>query len=168
MQWPDLFREGVRFLYKLRMKPRFPGPPLMPTLPEDTPLVGQKLNLSLYLRDRNGSAPLLGVDDRSAIDFAKVSRSTRMIFGRALLGKGRIQPFAQIGAGYFRMDTDTRYVGDLKVGVQYGLGVQIRLNPSCAIAVEANQSLFYRDPRVPQHFAPGGVFSVYAALRLQF
>ena len=168
IEWSWLIHQGVRFLEneKAKAKPQ-DRPTLLRELPASTPWMGTSLGFAVGVQDGPGGFAL-GAGEKLILDSAKVYRSSRMAIGRAMLTGGRIQPFLQIGFGTWRMSTDRRTLGDLKNIAQYGGGVQIRLWPDWALALEGNHTLIYDDHRLPQNLPTGSVFSVLAALRVQF
>lgn len=145
IQWWSLVATGEGYVGTLRAKMSHTSRSLALRVPSYAPWMGQKLEIAILARNRGSTSFLLGNDARSAVDFAKVSRSTRMLVDRLTLSGGRVQPFAQVGAGQWRKDIDKRLVGDLWYGVFYGSGVQVRLSDGWALGIEADQ-LFLRNP----------------------
>ncbi len=145
VQWWSLVEKGQGYLGTLRAKMAHTSRSLVLREPSYAPWVGQKLEIAILARNRGSTSFLLGNDARSAVDFAKVSRSTRMLVDRITLDGGRIEPFVQIGAGQWRRDIDKRFVGDLWYGAFYGGGIQARLAGGVALAIEVDQ-LLLRNP----------------------
>jgi hypothetical protein len=144
VQWPWLFDKGVQYLVGVRAKLSAPSRPLIFQEPSQG-VFGRDLHLVLLVRNRGSTSWLAGGDRRSAVDFAGVRRSTRMAVERLALSGGVVQPFAQVGVGYWRRDVDRRFFGDQWYCAQYGGGLELRVSPGASLALEGDHALL-RNP----------------------
>jgi hypothetical protein len=138
VQWPWLIDQGARYLASHTTTETRLAPP--PTLHLGAPLFGGHVGLGLLVVDCASTTSLVGDDARSAVDFVNVRRSSRMVMERWTLGGGRIQPFAQVGLGQWRKDTERRVDGDVWYGTIYGAGLQVRASSAVTFALEADQA----------------------------
>jgi hypothetical protein len=113
---------------------------------EDAPWVVFVPRVSLVARDwRN--ARILSGDVLALTDKMRVTGSSRMVLGRIYLGGGRIAPFAQLGAGEWRVDRDIvpNYSCDQERAAQIGFGIESKVSRIAALAVETDYTVLMRD-----------------------
>lgn len=111
---------------------------------EPTPLVDILPRVSLVARDWRGSMKVTG--RTMLIDDLRPAASHRMVFMR-IASDARLSPYAQIGAGEWRVDpvlfpqmpTRQAYAGSV------GSGFELRTNAGLKLAAEANHTFFYRE-----------------------
>jgi hypothetical protein len=141
IQWPWLIDQGARyFAQHVAIDASLPPRPEILAVPRDAPVVGTSIGAALLVGNCGDTTSLLGSDQRSAVDFANVRRSSRILLERLTLGGGRIQPFFQVGIGQWHKDVERRIDGDVWYGVQYGAGLQMRASDKLALAIEADQA----------------------------
>jgi hypothetical protein len=111
--------------------------------------LGGSPHLSLVARDWSGAQLLVG--HLMLTDQVRLSRSCRMVMSRVRLADGRIAPFAQIGLGQWRVDTDLMPTmhGDSKLAGQVGGGFEVAVSRNAAVALETDYTLPYREQGDP-------------------
>jgi hypothetical protein len=107
--------------------------------------LGGSPHISLVARDWSGAQLLIG--HLMLTDQVRLSRSCRMVLSRLRLADGRIAPFAQVGLGQWRVDTDLMPAmhGDSKLAGQLGGGFEVAVSSRAAVALEADYTLPYRE-----------------------
>jgi hypothetical protein len=121
------------------------NPTAAPT--ERAPQIDLLPRASLVARDWRGSMKVAG--RTVLIDDLRPAASHRMVFLRIAAGAGgaRLSPYAQLGAGEWRVDpvlfpqmpTRQAYAGSA------GAGLELRTNAGLRIAAEADYTFFYRE-----------------------
>ena len=111
----------------------------------ETSWFGLSPRISLVARDWSGAQLLVG--QMMLTDELRLSRSCRMILSRVRIADGRIAPFAQVGFGQWRVDTDLMPIipADVEIAAQLGAGFDVRLNANAAIALETDYTFLYRE-----------------------
>jgi hypothetical protein len=129
---------------------------------------GSSPDLSVVLRDWGGSQPLLG--QLTLIDQLRLSRSSRMFVSRVRLTDGRFAPFAHVGVGQWRVDTDLMPVlpRDVELALQLGVGFEAAIAQRVVLAIEGHHTLLIRDRHEPQMVASPYLWGVFLAARAQF
>jgi hypothetical protein len=129
---------------------------------------GLSPHLSLVARDWSGAQLLLG--HLVLTDQLRLSRSSRMVVTRFRLADGRIAPFAHVGLGQWRVDTDLMPVlpNDVELATQVGGGFEIALSRRATLAVEADDTILIRGAREPQMIAGPHVWGMFLAARARF
>jgi hypothetical protein len=129
---------------------------------------GLSPHVSLVARDWGGAQLLLG--HLVLTDQLRLSRSSRMVVTRFKLADGRIAPFAHVGLGQWRVDTDLMPVlpQDIEVATQIGAGFEIALSRRAALAVEADDTILIRESHEPQMIAGPHVWGIFLAARAAF
>jgi hypothetical protein len=129
---------------------------------------GLSPHVSLVARDWAGAQLLLG--HLVLTDQLRLSRSSRMVVTRFRLADGRIAPFAHVGLGQWRVDTDLMPVlpHDVELATQIGGGFEIALSRRATLAVEADDTILIREAREPQMIAGPHVWGVFLAARAGF
>lgn len=124
--------------------------------------------LSLVARDWGGTQPLLG--HLSLTDQARLSHSSRMLVTRLGFADGQFVPFAQVGAGQWRIDKDlvANLPRDVEMAGQVGGGVEWTLLPTVSVAFEADYTVLYRQQHEPQMVCAPQVAATLLAARGQF
>jgi hypothetical protein len=103
-------------------------------------------------------------------DAVRVSRSNRMVLSRIRLGEGRIIPFAQLGLGQWRVDTDVvpHLQRDEEIAAQFGGGFELRLFDRWQLAAETDLTVLYREVHEPQQAVTPRLWGTFLATRVQF
>jgi hypothetical protein len=129
---------------------------------------GLSPHVSLVARDWSGAQLLLG--HLVLTDQLRLSRSSRMVVTRFRLADGRIAPFAHVGLGQWRVDTDLMPVlpNDIELATQVGGGFEIALSRRATFAVEADDTILIRGAREPQMIAAPNVWGTFLAARATF
>ncbi len=131
--------------------------------------VGAAPNVSRVARDW-GAARRLAGGPLALTDALRVSRSCRMVMTRMRLGEGRLVPFAQLGLGQWRVDTDfvPHLPRDVELAAQFGAGVEMRLLPGWELAAETDLTVLYREEHEAQQISVPRMWGTFLASRVQF
>jgi len=131
--------------------------------------VGVTPHLSLVARDWSGVQLLMG-GHVALTDQLRLSRSSRMVVSRVRLADGRIAPFAQLGLGQWRIDTDLMPVlpRDTELATQLGGGFELKLAPRWRLALEVDYTLLYREGHEPQQVAGTRLWGAFLATHAAF
>ena len=135
---------------------------------DDVPWVGSSAHLALIARDWGGSQGIFG---RLALtDRLRPIRSSRMLVSRVRITDGRVMPFVQVGLGQWRIDTDLlpTLPHDVELAGQLGGGLEIALGPRAAIAIEADETMLYRERHEAQMVCDPHVWNSLLAARVEF
>jgi hypothetical protein len=138
-----------------------------PTAP--IPWFGAEPRMSLVARDWTGSRGLWGA--MTATDELRPARSNRMVVSRLRLAEGRVVPFAQLGAGQWRVDPTVMpsLPREQELAAQGGFGFELRLSSMTSVAAEADWTLLlptsYGDVIAETHPA---FWSACVAMRTRF
>lgn len=129
---------------------------------------GLSPHVSLVARDWEGAQLLLG--HLVLTDQLRLSRSSRMVVSRIRLADGRFAPFAHVGLGQWRVDTNLMPVlpRDVELATQVGGGFEIALSRHAALAVEADHTILMREHHEPQMVAEPYVWGAFLAARALF
>jgi len=135
---------------------------------DDLRWVGLSPHVALIARDWDAARVLVG--RLSPTDQFRLSRSSRMFVTRLRLADGRISPFAQVGLGQWRIDTDLMPVlpRDVELAGQLGGGFELTLGRLAAVAVEADYTMLYRERREPQMVSEPRLWGTFLVARAQF
>ena len=130
--------------------------------------VGLSPHVALIARDWDAARVLVG--HLSPTDQIRLSRSSRMFVTRLRLADGRISPFAQVGLGQWRIDTDLMPVlpRDVELAGQLGGGFEVTVSRLAALAVEADFTMLYRERREPQMVSEPRLWGTFLVARMQF
>jgi hypothetical protein len=133
-----------------------------------TPWLGIAPHLSVLGRDWNESYLFLG--RLSATDVFRLTQSNRMLLTRVRFGDGIVVPFAQLGFGQWRVDTNVMpgWAGDTEVAAQVGAGVELRIMNVYSLAIESDYTVLYRDRWQPQDLPYPRFWGATAATRIRF
>jgi hypothetical protein len=176
VDWGRLLQKGTEWAYrqaegsKEREHPR-ESQETMP--PRGTPELGTAWfgvapRVSLVARDW-GTARSIAGGPITLTDAVRVSRSNRMVLSRIRLGEGRVVPFAQLGLGQWRVDTDVvQLKRDEEVAVQFGGGVELRLVGTWRVAAETDMTVLYREAREAHQAVAPHLFGTFLASRVEF
>ena len=129
---------------------------------------GLSPHISLIARDWGGAQLLVG---RLAVtDQVRLSRSSRMVVTRVRLADGRFAPFAQLGLGQWRVDTDLMPVlpHDVELAGQLGGGFDLALWPRAVAALEADYTVLYREGRQAQTMPGPHLWGCFLVARASF
>jgi hypothetical protein len=138
-----------------------------------TPWFGVAPKMSLVARDWGGAKALVG-GDIALTDALRTSRSYRMALARFRLSSGRLVPFAQVGLGEYRIDTDVMptHVPDTELAALVGGGVEAHIYRAqhfgLDFAAETNFTQIVRDDREPQNVRTSRMWNSLIAMRMQF
>jgi hypothetical protein len=135
---------------------------------DDLRWVGLSPHVTLIARDWDAARVLVG--RLSPTDQVRLSRSSRMFVTRLRLADGRISPFAQVGLGQWRIDTDLMPVlpRDVELAGQLGGGFELTLGRLSTVAVEADYTMLYRERREPQMVSEPRLWGTFLVARMQF
>ena len=150
-------------------------------LPSDSGLFGQRRDpqlesrmfggtpsLSLVARDWGGTQVLMG--QTSVGDTLRLSRSIRMVVTRVRLSEGKVAPFASLGLGQWRVDTDLvpALPRDTELATQLGGGVELRIAPRWCVALELDYTVLYREQHEPQMVSGPHLWATVLGTRATF
>jgi hypothetical protein len=129
-------------------------------------------SVTLVARDW-GEAYRLAGDRLSVTDALRLSSSTRMVMTRVRLSDShisRITPFAQLGAGQWRTDTNLMPVlqRSTDVAAQVGGGIELRLTSAWQMACETSATILIRDQRESADISATKLWSTTLASRIEF
>jgi hypothetical protein len=129
-------------------------------------------SVTLVARDW-GEAYRLAGDRLSLTDALRLSSSTRMVLTRVRLSDShvsRITPFAQLGAGQWRTDTNIMPIllRSTEVAAQVGGGVELRLTSRWQVAFETAATLLIRDKRDDAAISATKLWGTTLASRLEW
>lgn len=130
--------------------------------------LGDSPQMSLVARDWGATQLIAG--RLTVTDQMRLSRSIRMVVTRVRLGDGRIMPFAQLGLGQWRIDTDLlpALPRDVELAAQAGGGFELALAPHARIAIEIDYTVLYRETHEPQMVTAPHVLGTFVAARAVF
>lgn len=125
--------------------------------------------VSLVARDWASAYRVAG-DRLALVDAVRLSSSTRMVLSRVRLSDRRFTPFAQVGLGQWRVDTNVmpltrRY---MEIAAQVGGGLEVRLSRRWQVAAESTITLLHADGPQPAEVAVPLLWSTMLASRLEF
>ena len=126
-------------------------------------------HVSLVARDWSGVQLLVG-GHVALTDQYRLTRSSRMIVSRVRLADGRVAPFAQLGLGQWRVDTDFVPIlpRDTELATQLGGGFEVKLASRWLLAVEMDCTVLYREQHEPQMVSSPHVWGAFLASRATF
>jgi hypothetical protein len=129
---------------------------------------GLSPHVSLIARDWGGAQLLLG--HLALTDQLRLSRSSRMVVTRVRLADGRFAPFAHVGLGQWRVDTDLMPVlpRDVELATQVGGGFELAFTRRATLAIEADHTILIREQHEPQMIATPYVWGAFLAARAVF
>ncbi|MDP9150707.1 MAG: porin family protein [Myxococcota bacterium] len=129
---------------------------------------GLSPHVSLVARDWGGAQLLVG--HLAVTDQVRLSRSSRMVVTRVRLADGRLSPFAQIGVGQWRVDTDLMPVlpRDVELASQLGGGFELALWQHATAALEADYTALYREGRQAQAMPGPHLWGCFLVARASF
>lgn len=120
-----------------------------------------------------GTAYRLAGDRLSLVDAMRLSQSTRMVVTRVRFGDmrfSRVTPFAQLGLGQWRTDTNLMPLTPrrMEVAAQIGGGIELRVTRAWQLAAESTMTALYRDEREAIGIPEMRLWSCMLASRLEF
>ncbi len=126
--------------------------------------------VSFVARDWGGSYRIAG-DKLSLVDAMRLTSSTRMVLTRVRFGDfgtTRIMPFAQLGFGQWRTDSNFLPLSPraTEIAGQIGGGVEVNVARNWQLACETAATLFIRDER--EAIAQTNLWSTTLATRLEW
>lgn len=129
-------------------------------------------SVTLVARDWASAYKIAG-DRLSLVDALRLSESTRMVVSRVRLSSfnvSRLTPFAQLGVGQWRTDTNLVPVAvrSIEIATQVGGGIELRLTRSWQLAGEATATMIVRDEREYDNLPQTKIWSSTIASRLTF
>lgn len=128
--------------------------------------------VSFVARDWATSLRLAG-DRLSLVDAMRLSQSTRMIVTRVRFGDpgvSRVTPFAQIGLGQWRTDTNIMPLTprSTEIAGQVGGGIEIRVSRAWQLAAESSVTALYQERYEELNVPQTRFWSAMLASRLEF
>ncbi len=129
---------------------------------------GLSPHVSLIARDWGGAQLLVG--HLALTDRLRLSRSSRMFVSRVRLADGRFAPFAHVGLGQWRVDTDLMPVlpRDVELAAQYGFGFELAILRRVTLAIEGDHTILIRDQHEPQMVTAPNLFGAFVGARAIF
>jgi hypothetical protein len=122
---------------------------------------------SLVARDWGGPRAFVG--HLSTTDRIRLSHSSRMLVGRLRLPAGRVTPFAQLGLGQWRIDTELLpHRPDTSYAAQLGYGFELSVASFATVGFEADYTILYRDQPCPSQGGPPTLWGAFLAARGRF
>lgn len=133
---------------------------------------GAAPRVSFVARDWATSLRLAG-DRLSLVDAMRLSQSTRMIVTRVRFGDlrvSRVTPFAQVGLGQWRTDTNIMPLTprSMEIAGQAGGGIEIQVARTWQVALECSVTALYREQREETSIPQTRFWSAMFASRLEF
>ena len=128
--------------------------------------------VSFVARDWGSSLRLAG-DRLSLVDAMRLTQSTRMIVTRVRFGDlsvSKVTPFAQVGLGQWRTDTNIMPLTprSTEIAGQAGGGIEIQVSRTWQLAVESSMTALYREQREDTSIPQTRVWSAMFPSRLEF
>ncbi|MBX3189740.1 MAG: hypothetical protein KF819_22130 [Labilithrix sp.] len=125
--------------------------------------------VSLVARDWFNAYKVAG-DRLSIADAMRLSASTRMVLSRVRLNQARFTPFAQVGFGQWRTDTDLlpHFRREMEVAAQIGGGFELRITRAWQMAFESTTTALYREVHGQGDIPALRMWSTMVASRLEF
>lgn len=122
---------------------------------------------SLVARDWGGARMFVG--HLSPLDQIRLSHSSRMLVGRVRLPAGRVIPFAQLGLGQWRIDTDVvPNRREVDYAAQLSYGFEYAITRFATVAFEADYTVLYRDQACSRRTNPPDLWGGFIAARAKF
>jgi hypothetical protein len=137
------------------------------------PWFGVAPRVSLVARDWGGAKSLVG-GDIALTDALRTSHSYRLALTRIRFGSGRFVPFAQLGLGEYRIDTDVipNHMADTELAALVGGGFEVHMvrerRFGLDFAAETNFTQIVRDAREPGNVPTSRMCSSLLAMRMRF
>ena len=131
------------------------------------PLVDFLPRASLVARDWRGSMNVAG---RSMLlDDLRPAASQRMVLAR-IASDARLSPYAQVGAGEWRIDTALFPQSPTRQALagSIGAGLELRTNAGFQVAGETNYTVFYRDGLAGQDDPGASLLTVLFAAKTRW
>ena len=115
----------------------------------------------------------LAGDRLSLVDAMRLSQSTRMIVTRVRFGDlqvSRVTPFAQVGLGQWRTDTNIMPLTprSTEIAGQAGGGIEIQISRTWQLAAESSVTALYREQREDTSIPQTRFWSAMFASRFEF
>lgn len=128
--------------------------------------------VSFVARDWGSSLRLKG-DRLSLVDAMRLTESTRMIVTRVRFGDlavSKVTPFAQVGLGQWRTDTNIMPLTprSTEIAGQAGGGFEIQVSRKWELAFESTVTALYREQREDTSIPQTRFWSAMLASRLEF
>jgi hypothetical protein len=145
--------------YRPLDKPSVEAPPV---------ILNPPIRLSLVARDWGRA---YGIAGRTTVtDELRLSRSSRMLVGRAKLDLGNFQPFIHVALGEWRYDPTLLPIlpSNQEYASQTAAGFELRIAKYARIAVEVDHTLLLRETREPQNNPEANVFGAFAVMSAKY
>lgn len=132
------------------------------------PVLNPPIRLSLVARDWSDAFNVAGGTMIS--DDVRLSRSSRMLLGRARLDLGKFQPYVHTALGEWRYDPAilTFKPRNQEYATQWALGFEYKFAKYGRVGFEADYTLLCRESREPQNNPTPSVLGAYAVLHAKF
>lgn len=120
----------------------------------------------IVLRDWGSALKVTG-ERLSMTDLVTLSRSTRMVLGRAILAEGRVAPFVQIGIGQWRVDPAIASLMPFarRMAASAGIGAELEISSHVSAAFEVNLTTLVREGRAADDHPEAHLVTSLLALR---
>jgi hypothetical protein len=139
-----------------------PASPAVPRQPD--PIVPRGTAIA---RDWDGSLPMPG-SNVLVTDRVRVSRSTRMLFGRARVDWLGLVPYVQAGVGMWRPDRDSIFIAHQDYAAQVGAGFEATIARRGQIGLECNHTWLYREEKDETKVPHERILAVFGVVRAEF
>ncbi len=172
VDWSELAgvigQASAAFGHEGGFRPAEEEPPVSLRAPEEVPWVGSSAHLALIARDWGGARELVG--RLSLTDRLRPTRSSRMLVSRIRLADGRVMPFVQVGLGQWRVDTELMPAlrRDVELAGQFGGGIEVSIARFATVALEADETILYRQQHESQMVCQPHVWNSLLAARIDF
>ena len=143
-------------------------PALAPSPSLEQPVLNPPLRLSLVARDWGGAFNLAG--GKMVSDEVRLSRSSRMVVGRARIDLGKFQPYVHAALGEWRYDPTILPLlpRNQEYATQFAVGFEYRVAKHARLAVEGDYTILCRETREPQNNPTPRVLGAYGVLHTKF
>lgn len=133
-----------------------------------TTILNPPIRLALVARDWGSTYTITG--RKIATDDVRLSRSQRMLVGRARMDLGKFQPFVHVGLGEWRYDPTimTLLPSNQEYATQLAAGFEMRIAKYARLAFEADYTLLVREEREAQNHPEPRVLGAFAVMHAKF
>lgn len=170
VDWERLFERGDAWLRGTPSQDLAPlkvaGPPESAPMPLRKANAAWRPRAQIVLRDWGSALKVTG-EKLSMTDLVTLSRSTRMVLGRATFGDGRFVPFIQVGFGQWRVDPALSSLMPYarRMATSAGIGGEVELSSHVSAAFEVNLTTLVREGRTADDHPEAHLVTSLFALR---